>query len=82
MGDERVKWYYRPWVVILLLFFVLGPFGLGLVYKSPRFNRAWKVTLTVIVTLYTLYLIYATWEILQLIFRIFSALPLFAMRPL
>lgn len=55
-----MKWYYRPGVVILLLFLVLGPFGLPLLYKSPRFNRTWKAILTILTILYTGYLIWAT----------------------
>jgi hypothetical protein len=40
--EEKIKWYLRPIVVILLLFFVLGLFGLPLLYKSPKFNRKAK----------------------------------------
>ena len=61
--EERIKWYLRPIVVILLLFFVLGPFGLPLLYKSPKFNRKLKIILTVIVILYTTYLIVVSVEI-------------------
>jgi len=61
--EERIKWYLRPIVVILLLFFVLGPFGLPLLYKSPKFNRKLKIILTVIVILYTTYLIIVSVEI-------------------
>jgi cytochrome b subunit of formate dehydrogenase len=61
--DEKVKWYLNPIVVILLLFFVLGPLGLPLLYKSPKFNRASKIILTVLVAVYTIYLIYATIKI-------------------
>ena len=32
--------------VLLLLFVVLGPLALGVLWKSPRFSRAWKVALT------------------------------------
>jgi len=28
--DEKIKWYLRPVIVVLLLFFVLGPLGLPL----------------------------------------------------
>jgi len=57
-----MKWYYRPWVVLLLLFLVLGPFGLPLVYKSPAFNRPWKIFLTVLTLAYTLYFVAVTFE--------------------
>ena len=43
------KWYYQPWSVVLLLLFVLGPFGLPLLWKSPAFSRGMKLTLTIVV---------------------------------
>jgi len=60
---EEVKWYYKPINVILALFLVLGPFGLPLLYKSPKFNKAAKIILTIVVIAYTLFLIYGTLEI-------------------
>ena len=62
---EEIKWYYRPWVVILLLFFVLGPFGLPLVYKSPKFSRKSKGVWTAVMAVYTGYLVYATWAVVE-----------------
>ena len=61
--DGRVKWYLRPISVILLLFFVLGPFGLPLLYKSPQFSKTLKIILTIAVIIYTSYLILASLEI-------------------
>jgi hypothetical protein len=61
--EEKVKWYLRPIGVILLLFFVLGPFGLPLLYKSPKFSKTLKIVLTIAVMIYTLYLIIASVEI-------------------
>ena len=40
------SWYYRPWAVVVLLFFVLGPLGLPLLWKSGSFTRGWKIVLT------------------------------------
>ncbi len=57
------KWYLRPVSVILLLFFVLGPFGLPLLYKSPEFGKASKIILTIAVLLYTAYLLFVSFEI-------------------
>jgi hypothetical protein len=61
--EEKVKWYLSPIGVVLLLFFVLGPFGLPLLYKSPKFNRKLKIALTVVVIIYTTYLIILSLEI-------------------
>lgn len=66
--DEKIKWYLRPFSVILLLFFVLGPLGLPLLYKSPKFSKTLKAILTIIVVLYTCYLIFATLEIGKLLY--------------
>jgi hypothetical protein len=51
------------------LFFVLGPFGLPLLYKSPRFSRKMKALLTVAVLLYTFYLIFVSLEIARELYR-------------
>ncbi len=59
----KVKWYLRPMGVVLLLFFVLGPLGLPLLYKSPSFGKRMKVILTVAVLVYTSFLILSTVEI-------------------
>ncbi|MEI9475176.1 MAG: hypothetical protein WCO26_01170 [Deltaproteobacteria bacterium] len=32
--EGKVKWYLNPISVVLLLFFVLGPFGLPLLYRK------------------------------------------------
>jgi predicted membrane channel-forming protein YqfA (hemolysin III family) len=47
-----LKWYYRPGWVLLLLFVVLGPFGLPYLWKSPSFSRSLKVVLTVLLVAY------------------------------
>lgn len=61
--DGKRKWYLRPMGVVLLLFFVLGPFGLPLLYKSPNFSKTSKIILTIAVVLYTSYLIFASLQI-------------------
>ena len=60
---EKTKWYLRPISVVLLLFFVLGPFGLPVLYKSPKFGKTSKIVLTIAVMLYTSYLVFASLEI-------------------
>jgi len=50
-------WYYRRWGVLLLLFVVLGPLGLPLLWKSPSFTRGWKIVLTVLMVVYTVMLV-------------------------
>lgn len=67
--DRKTKWYLRPIGVVLLLFFVLGPFGLPLLYKSPEFSKASKIILTIVVIAYTFYLIFVSLEIARELFR-------------
>jgi hypothetical protein len=67
--DEKVKWYLRPMSVVLSLFFVLGPFGLPLLYRSPKFSRKMKILLTIAVVVYTFYLIFVTLEIAKELYR-------------
>ena len=75
--EKKVPWYLEPWMVILLLFLVLGPFGLPLLYKSPKFNKPWKVLLTLLMILYTGYLVIATIKITETISARFAQLQAF-----
>ncbi len=59
-ADNEVKWYYRPWVIILLMVLFVGPFGLPLLYKSPRFSKFWKVIITFFIIGFTIYMTYVT----------------------
>ena len=49
--------------MVMLLFFVLGPLGLPLLYKSPKFSKKLKILLTVVVVIYTTYLAVVSVEI-------------------
>ncbi len=53
----KPKWYHNIWVILFLLLFVLGPFGLPLVWKNPRLSRATKNALTLVMAAYTIFLI-------------------------
>jgi hypothetical protein len=55
--NSPLAWYHRPWAVVLLLFVVLGPLGLPLLWKSAGFTRRWKIVLTVATLGYTALLI-------------------------
>jgi hypothetical protein len=71
MGEEnrKIKWYLKPISVILLLFLVLGPFGLPLLYRSPKFSKRLKIILTIVVVIYTSYLIFASLEIARELYK-------------
>ncbi len=68
--DEKVKWYLRPIGVVLLLFFILGPLGLPLLYKSPKFSKTSKIMLTIAVIIYTSYLIFASLKIARQLYSL------------
>ena len=72
--DEKIKWYLRPVSVVLLLFFVLGPFALPLLYKSPKFNKTLKVILTITVIIYTSYFVYTSLKIGREVYKEMGAL--------
>jgi len=54
------RWFYNVWAVLLALFVVLGPLGLPLLWRSPRFSRGAKVLLTALTAVYTLLLVAET----------------------
>src|SRR5690348_6406609 len=53
----RLKWYYRPIWVLVLLFLVLGPLGIPYLWKSKGFSQRSKIILTVLVLAYTALLV-------------------------
>ena len=67
--EGKVKWYLKPISVILSLFFVLGPFGLPLLYKTPKFSKKVKIILTIAVIIYTSYLILVSLKIARELYQ-------------
>ncbi len=61
--EEKEVWYLNPIVVLVLLFLVLGPFALPLLYRSRGFSGGMKLILTVIVLIYVGYLLYASFQL-------------------
>jgi len=55
MDNSKEKWFFKPSTVILALL-VLGPFGLPLVWLSPKFNTVNKVIITIVVVVLTVWL--------------------------
>ena len=49
----KLKWYYGVWPVLIGLFFLLGPLGLPLLWRSPYFPKWAKWILTSVVILLT-----------------------------
>jgi len=66
MSAAPVRWYHRPAWVLVLLFGVLGPFGLPYLWGSPRFSRNMKLVLTTLVLAYTALFVDETIRIVRL----------------
>jgi hypothetical protein len=52
-----------------MLFLVLGPFGLPLVWTNPHFSRRVKAALTVVMVLYTILLVDLTVRAIRTVLR-------------
>ncbi len=51
----------RAWVVLLMLFVLMGPLALPMLWKSPYFRRPTKVVLTVLVGLFAIVAVVVLW---------------------
>ena len=74
-SSPRTKWYYNIWFVLFMLFFVVGPFGLPLVWKHPRFARWVQWVLTLVIVLYTVLLVDRTIRMTTAVVKHFSPFP-------
>ncbi len=61
----KVKWYHSVWFVLFMLFFVLGPFGLPLLWKSPRFSRGAKIGWAIAAGLFWVWFVILTLRAVQ-----------------
>jgi hypothetical protein len=64
-GGAPARWSESPWVILPLLFLILGPFALPLLWRSRRFTTAAKYALTVVTAVYTVFLCWETWVIVK-----------------
>lgn len=62
---DKSNWYASVWFVLLMLFLVLGPLGLPLLWKSPRFSSAAKIVLTAATVAYTVWILYGAGAVVQ-----------------
>ena len=58
------KWYYSTLAVVVGLA-TLGPLGLPLVWKNPKYNMATKVTITIVLAGVTVWLCYLMGKMYQ-----------------
>jgi hypothetical protein len=65
LDSAKTRWYHNVWFVLAMLVFVLGPFGLPLVWKNPKFSRGVKWLLTLIMVVYTVWLVDLTVKVFR-----------------
>ena len=66
---KDVPWLFSKAGILIMLFLVLGPFGLPLLYKSPSFKPRGKIILTLAVMIYTMVILLALVIAIFLILR-------------
>ena len=59
----RYSWYENVWFVLGMLFLVLGPLALPLLWRSRQFSLLWKIVLTLLVGLLTVFILAQVWYI-------------------
>ena len=50
---QGVRWYHKTWGIIILLFLVLGPLAIPLLWRSPVIPRERKLLLTMLCLAFT-----------------------------
>ncbi|NQU18087.1 MAG: hypothetical protein HQ564_08500 [Candidatus Saganbacteria bacterium] len=63
-GESKVAWYLSAVAVLFLLFCVMGPFALPMLYKSPCFSDLTKIILTILVLILTGVVLFHTYKAL------------------
>ena len=63
--SAKPKWYHNVWFVLLMISpLALGPFGLPLLWKSPRFSQSVKTGLTLFTIVWT---VAACWYVIAVV---------------
>lgn len=52
-------------MVLFLLFAALGPLALPVLWRSPKFSRAWKILLTLLVVILTAVVVWLLWYVIH-----------------
>ena len=72
--QQRDPWILSRSGVLIMLFLVLGPFGLGLLRRSKHFSRGAKIFLTIAVLTYTAAIMAICAALMMYIYRSISQL--------
>ncbi len=66
-GVRPPGWSESPWTVLPMLFLVLGPLALPMLWRSRHFSLPWKNVLTLLVIALTIFVIWRIWALFGLI---------------
>ena len=69
---QQPSQWESPWLILPLLFLVIGPLALPLLWRSRQFTVLWKSILTVLVTGMTVLLIWSTWLAMERALQLYS----------
>jgi len=47
-AGAKIPWHHRRLPLLILIFAVIGPLGLGMLYRSPAFTRPQKVAVALL----------------------------------
>ena len=65
LGGTPTRWSESPWVILPLLFLILGPFAIPLLWRSRQFTTPWKYVLTVLVVVITVFCCWKIWALFK-----------------
>jgi hypothetical protein len=64
-ATRPLGWSESPWFILPLLFLIIGPLALPLLWRSRYFTPLGKLILTVLVAILTVYLCWSVWVVVN-----------------
>jgi len=61
----RSNWSQSRWFVLAMLFVVLGPLAIPMLWRSRRFSVPWKIVLTLLVAILTVAVLWLVWYVVD-----------------
>jgi hypothetical protein len=56
--QPRLRWTESPWIILPVMFIVVGPLALPMLWRSRAFTKPWKLVVTVLCLGYTAILLW------------------------